>query len=157
MAHLVDAVRALVIPDHTMILLLGPNCDDFAEPDFTADRICYAYADLLYLCSATTSLHRAEVTIEAWDAEPPTTEPGWEVTEDTQLPLTSGEIFVSAMAERPISPVLRIGQPGTYHVRVDVTGRAAIRRSNRDPDRSTTPEGIERFRVRLWPPLPDPA
>jgi hypothetical protein len=151
MARLVDTVRALVIPDHTLIILLGPPCDDFPDPDFTPDRISYAYPDLLYLCSATTSLHRAEVSIEAWDGRPPVSDSGWEVGEDAELPLSAGEIFVSAMAERAVSPTLRVGAPGRYGVRVDVSGRIAIRLADRDPDRPDMVEGIERFRVRLWP------
>jgi hypothetical protein len=40
---------------------------------------------------------------------------------------------------------------GHHRVRVDGTGRTAIRRADRDPDRPDMLEGIERFRVRLWP------
>lgn len=154
MARMLASVAGLVTPDHCLILVLGTGFDEFGDPDFGQNRLCYGASDLLYLVSASNALHQAAVELEAWDGET-ARERGadWPDSDDTEVELTVGEIYLSApMAERPISATLRTGPPGRYRVRVDVSGRDRIRALTHDADRQAMPVGVERFRVRLWRP-----
>jgi hypothetical protein len=152
MARLLDAVEGLVIPDHGLITVLGSGFDDFGDPNFTQNQLCYGGKDLLYLTSAANRTHKAAVVLEAWDQPAPMDDcPAWEVHHDVQVSLSTGEVFLSAMDERPISPTLRAGPPGMYHVHVDAAGRTEIRGPWSDPEFDAIPVGVERFRVRLWP------
>lgn len=148
MAQRLGTVEAEVVPDHSLILVLGSGFDDFGKPDFRQNRICYASPDLLYLVSASNSHHYATVTLEAWDGVPPSTpDDDWERSEEAELPLREGAVYVSAMAERAVSPILDLGPPGLYRVRVEVSGQAALTAAGLPTD----PPRLEHFRVRLWP------
>ncbi|MFF5203138.1 hypothetical protein ACFY3B_26405 [Micromonospora parva] len=58
------------------------------------------------------------------------------------------------MTEPLASPILALGPPGRYHARVDVTGRAELRRVEARPDHPIPIMGVERFRVRFWAARP---
>jgi hypothetical protein len=144
------SVRALAVPDHGLILVLGVGFDDFPAVDFTAGRVAETGPDIVYLCSSSAMLHEALVILEGWDGPAPN--PTGEAYVETEAGFSVGEVYVSApFAERALSPVLPIGPAGRYWVRVDVAGRAALRELATDPDRPDRPSGVERFRVRFWP------
>ncbi|MFC4081779.1 hypothetical protein [Amycolatopsis samaneae] len=158
MAYRIGSVQAEVIPDHTMIIILGTGFDTVIRPDFGGSRLCHGVTDMLYLLSASSSMHYATVTLEAWTAEPdqPTSSEPWEEHDETRLRLTRGRAYVSAMLEGPLSPELDLGNPGDYHVRVHATGRERLLHLERDEhtDPDDMHSGVERFLVQLWPVPP---
>jgi len=147
MARCLDAVEGAVTPDRRIILIVGKGCDrgDFV-PDFSQRRLCYAARDVMYLMSAA-QWHDAGVVLEAWDGPPPI-DPDAEFSEETELELSQGGAFVSALTAPAVTPVLAIGPPGRYAVRVDVRGRAELLR--RLADVTDRPHGVEQFWVRFW-------
>lgn len=136
-----------------MIMVFGVGAEDTFVPEFEAGRFCYGGPDLLYLVSASPWLHEARVVLEAWDAQPPPDAEA-ELTETTEVSLRQGRLYVSMMGEFPVSPELPVGPGGRYRVRVDVHGRAELRRRDSDPDRPDILHCIEQFFVRFWPAEP---
>ncbi|WP_406633255.1 hypothetical protein [Amycolatopsis sp. WGS_07] len=151
-AHRTGTVHADVIPDHTLITILGTGFDTVVQPDFRGHPLCHGVTDLLYLISSSSSMHYTTVTLEAWTGEPAPSD-GWDEHDETRLRLTRGRVYVSAMFEGPLSPELDLGGPGDYHVRVHATGRERLLQLERDGD--TDPEdmhcGVERFTAQIWP------
>lgn len=141
-------VECLVSPERRLILVCGDAPQDTGfVPDFGTGRLCYPDRDVLYLVSVS-DYHDASVTLQTWDAEPPP-DPAAEHSEAVEVELSRGGAFVSALLSPRVSPVLRVGPPGRYHVRVDVTGREAVRLRLVDLD--DRPSGVERFVVAFWP------
>lgn len=145
-----ERVRGQVIPERRMIHVLGTGTGERFVPDFREDRLCYAEAEWLFLMSVSGWGHEAVVTLESWDAEPPT-DPAAEATETTRMRLGEGRVYVSRNGEAAVSPVLTAGRPGPFGVRVDVYGRAELTAADEDPDRPDWIIGVERFVVRFWP------
>jgi hypothetical protein len=148
MAERISMMESAVTPDRRLFLVLGEGSDrgDFL-PDFDQDRLCYANRGVMYVVSAA-QWHTAVVVLEAWDGEPPV-DPDAELTEVTEMELIQGGAQLVAVMGPAVSPVLRVGPPGRYAVRVDVRGRAELLR--RLEDLSDRPYGAERFTARFWP------
>ncbi|MFD9889723.1 hypothetical protein ACFWY9_10300 [Amycolatopsis sp. NPDC059027] len=155
MAHRTGTVHAEVIPDHTMIIILGTGFDTVVRPDFDSRRLCHGVTDMLYLLSSSSSMHYTTVTLEAWTAEPdqPAASEPWEEHDETRLRLTRGRVYISAMLEGPLTPELDLDGPGDYHIRVHATGRERLLHLERDEhtDPDDMHSGVEHFLVQLWP------
>lgn len=145
------AVRALATPDHALILLLGTGFDEFPDPDFSRRRLIETGTDIVYVRSVSTSFHEAEVTVQAWDADPGLDDAAdWEARDEDEMDFTGGGVYVSILAERALTPVLPIGPAGRYHVRAEAVGRERLLDLDASPDRPDRLVGIERFRLRFW-------
>ncbi|MEV0713127.1 hypothetical protein [Asanoa sp. NPDC050611] len=143
------SVRARVTPDHGFVIVLGTGYQKPFLPDFREGRLCYASDDILYLMSAIGWAHDDEVILEAWPGQPPP-DPAAERSDTTNMVLSEGRIYVSRLMEAAVSPVLTAGSPGPYHVRVEVTGRAAVATYYEDRTPGD-PHALEQMRVHLWP------
>ncbi|SCF24620.1 hypothetical protein GA0074695_4740 [Micromonospora viridifaciens] len=151
MAELLGTVEGVVKPDRRLVPVLGAgwNGSSFL-PEFTSSRVCYADRDFIYLTSIS-QWHRATVILEAWDSEPPA-DPEAEVTDTAQLDLSRGQVYVSSsLLEARVSPLLTVGPPGRYVVRVDVRGRSELRRRLESMDWTEDLTDVEQFWVGFWP------
>jgi len=152
-AILLDSIEADVMPDHTLITLLGADFDGAGRPDPGENGLCWAGTEQICLFSEIASGHRARVTVEAWDQPAPfaTAEQALGDNATIELLSTSGRILISALDERPLTGYLQVGPPGRYTVHVLVTGRRRVRALARTPAWSDdTPVGVEHFRLRIW-------
>ncbi|MGC5020296.1 hypothetical protein [Micromonospora sp. DT47] len=149
MARLTGTAVGRARAAHRLLFILGTDYTSDFVPEFTSDRFCYADRDIIYLTSIS-QVHEATVILEAWDGEPPTG-PDAESAETTELELTSGRVYVCAMLEVRVSPVLTVGPPGRYAMRAEVAGRAELRERLAYQDMTESLNDIEHFRVRFWP------
>ncbi|MEV0897207.1 hypothetical protein [Actinoplanes sp. NPDC049802] len=133
MSNRLDVVTGEVRPERRLILVLGGSGGGTLAPDFSRRRLCYAGPDELYLISSNERSHPAIVSLEAWDGEP-SSSPDADATDVTEMELRDGTAVLTFLGERVCSPVLTVGPPGRYGVRVEVT--------DGDP---------ERLRVGFWP------
>jgi hypothetical protein len=149
-ARLLGTAEGRVAPDHRLVPVLGVGGDGSFLPEFTSSRVCYADRDIIYMTSISQR-HVATVLLEAWDSQPPA-DPEAEVTDTAELELSQGRVYVSsALLEARVSPVLTIGPPGRYAVRVQVQGRSELRRRLESRDWTESLNDVERFRVQFWP------
>jgi hypothetical protein len=149
MAELLGSVQARVTPDHGFVVVLGTGFQGAFLPDFAEGRLCYPGDDMLYLMSGVGWAHDDHVVLNAWTGQPPT-DPHAEASETTQMLLSQGGVYVSLAMRTAASPILSTGPGGRYHLRVDVTGRTALRAyyANYHPDLE---KAVEHLRVSFWP------
>ncbi|MEU5965211.1 hypothetical protein ABZ777_28720 [Micromonospora parva] len=147
------SVEALLAPAHRVIIVAGAAAD-FLDLPGRASALCYAGDDVLYLMSGSGSYHRARIVLESWASAPPDGRTDVDAQQQVTLALSDGTVHVSGMLEFPASPILTLGPPGRYHARVDVTGRAELRRVEARPDHPIPITDVERFRVRFWAARP---
>ena len=150
MATLLGSIEATVMPERRLITLIGADFDGFGHPDPDRWPLCWAGTEQIHLFSEVADGHRAQVTVEAWDG--PAAARAGETHGVAQLHSTSGRIQISILDERALTDYLQLGPPGRYTVDVHVTGRQELRALSRQPAwYGSTPTGVERFHVRLWP------
>jgi hypothetical protein len=130
MAQRLSAVSGSVFPDHRQFLVLasgapgevagralaaGAGRTNFV-PSFTSGQVLYADGGVMYVVSEA---ERVSVQLEAWDARPPV-DPEADVSEQAEVELMTGGAQAFALLAPAATPLLRVGPPGRYAVRVDV-------------------------------------
>src|SRR5436189_5393286 len=114
-----------------------PDLNDPREWLFAGDNAIVA-------SSAGHTDHRASLAMEICDGEPPDLDDAWEVRGHRTLRLDSGDLEVKPGEPPPFTQILRVGPPGTYHLRGYSAGRDDIRRMTPNPDIYALC-GVERF------------
>ncbi|MFG3690642.1 hypothetical protein [Micromonospora sp. NPDC047740] len=71
MTEPLGSVEALLPPEHGFIIVAGAAADFLDDPYAGEVPLCVAGDDILYLMSASDSLHLARVVLESWAAAPP--------------------------------------------------------------------------------------
>jgi hypothetical protein len=153
LSHRADHVQASLRPERRIIILLGTGFTDGFQPDFRSDRLCYGGKDMLYILSGSSCVHTASVRLEGWTGEPERLDYPWEERAETEMELTRGEMYVSGMAEFPVSRSISVGSPGACRVRVHALGRQLIDHLDRvvRPDPEDIPADIVKFLIQVWP------
>ncbi|MBT2400871.1 hypothetical protein [Streptomyces sp. ISL-100] len=93
--------------------------------------------------------HTASLTVEVWDAEPPSAEAreAWEAQGEARIRSASGELAFWAVAG-PMPEYVRLPDVGReWQVRVYCAGREEVRRLTQE----SVPEGVERYLAQFWP------
>jgi hypothetical protein len=147
--ELLTALDTTVFVDHATFDLL----DDGGPQDAGADhaergRWLFAGENAVTVRSAAAWDHDCGLRLELWDGPPPPLD-GWEDRQDGAVGFDSGLVEVNPLVEAGEDGAWLQIDPGRYHVRVYVAGRAELLAVQFDPDADLY--GIERYLVQFWP------
>ncbi|MFC4015180.1 hypothetical protein ACFOY2_48755 [Nonomuraea purpurea] len=105
-----------------------------------------ATANLAIVTSAH-QWHLADVTLELWDGKPPVDDSEWAKNATARLYSSSGKVRLAQILGSPSEKVMNLGREGgTWAVEASCRPGSGWRRRAPQP-----PEGLESFRLRLWP------
>ncbi|MFD5099845.1 hypothetical protein [Streptomyces albidochromogenes] len=93
--------------------------------------------------------HTAAMTVEVWNAEPPSADgrEAWEAQGQARILSASGELALWAAAG-PMTESVRLPEAGReWQVRIYCVGREEVRRLAEQ----SIPEGVERYLAQFWP------
>jgi hypothetical protein len=149
MAALTARVQTEVLVDHGAFDLLDDGGPQRAVVNWASPSEWLCTGDnAVTILSASGRTHVAEVTVEAWDAVPPTA-PGWPAERTATLRLDSGLVEINPLVEGEDTEYLAVGPPGRYHVRAYAAGRDEI--VQLDPPPEVELRGIEKYLFQFWP------
>ncbi|MGW0615227.1 hypothetical protein [Streptomyces sp. NPDC002788] len=121
-----------------------PFPDDFADGVFLN-----AFPGRLDFYSAGHT-HTASVTVEVWDAEPPSQDPQqWDEQAEADFESTSGEVAVWSMG-RADDLITLSDSGGSWRVRANCTGRKETAALS---EQEGTGKGVEKYLVQFWPAM----